>query len=47
VRKFVKGNEDTRKQLHRYKEENIKLNAKLTHKMVEKYIRLDDKAEEI
>ncbi|MDM7321307.1 MAG: YifB family Mg chelatase-like AAA ATPase [Fervidobacterium pennivorans] len=35
------------KQLHRYKEENIKLNAKLTHKMVEKYIRLDDKAEEI
>ncbi|QAV32585.1 magnesium chelatase family protein [Fervidobacterium changbaicum] len=35
------------RQLRRYKEENIKLNAKLTHRMVEKYIKLDDKAEDI
>jgi magnesium chelatase family protein len=31
----------------RYKDERIKLNAKLTHKMVEKYIILEENAEEL
>lgn len=35
------------KQLIRYKDEKVKVNAKLTHKMVEKYIHLDEKAEEL
>jgi len=35
------------RQLIRYKDEKIKINAKLTHKMVERYVRLTDKAEEI
>lgn len=35
------------KQQKRYKEEKIKLNAKLTHKLVEKYIELSSEAESI
>ncbi|MCX7653879.1 MAG: YifB family Mg chelatase-like AAA ATPase [Fervidobacterium sp.] len=33
------------KQAQRYKDEKIKLNAKLNHKMIEKYIRLTEEAE--
>ncbi|MFN6991412.1 MAG: YifB family Mg chelatase-like AAA ATPase [Fervidobacterium sp.] len=35
------------KQMKRYKEERFKINAKLTHKLIEKYIILSDEAESI
>ncbi len=34
-------------QKRRYKDERIKLNAKMTHKMIEKYVRLSDDAESL
>ncbi|MGC8820431.1 MAG: YifB family Mg chelatase-like AAA ATPase [Fervidobacterium sp.] len=35
------------RQIERYRGEKVNLNAKLTHKMVERYVRLNDEAEQI
>ncbi len=45
IRERVMGARE--RQFRRYKDEKIKLNAKLSHKLVEKYVKLTDEAEEI